>query len=127
MRPILKNILRMFFLCFSLAGHLSAQNDDIIFEHLSVDDGLSQVIVFSVFQDSRGFMWFGTQDGLNRYDGYQFKIFRRQPDDSTSLSGSQVNTIYEDNTGILWIGTFSGGLSRFIRDKENFINYLKFP
>src|SRR5574339_416633 len=83
------------------------------FEHLSIEDGLSQNAGLTIFQDSRGYLWIGTQDGLNRYDGYGFKIFKHDPDDPTSLSHNSILAVAEDTNGYLWIGTWGGGLNRF--------------
>jgi len=96
------------------------------FEHLSMDDGLSNNTVLEIFQDSRGFLWFGTEDGLNRYDGYNITIFKNDPEDSTSISGKKVYTIYEDVSGGLWFGT-NGGLCYFDRNKEIFKTFKNNP
>ena len=72
-------------------------------------------------------MWFGTEDGLNRYDGYNFKIFAFDPDDSTSLSDNTIQAIYEDRTGVLWIGTRRGGLNKFDHETEKFTIYQNVP
>jgi PAS domain S-box-containing protein len=112
------------------AGLLQATNalshKDISFETISIEQGLSQVTVYSIFQDYKGFMWFGTMDGLNRYDGYQFRIYRNDPSDLSSLSSNRVRTIYQDNKNILWIGT-DDGLNRLDRDKNNFEVYRANP
>ena len=83
------------------------------FEHLSLEDGLSQNSVLAMLQDHRGFLWFGTQDGLNRYDGYTFTVFKNDPDDPNSLSLNSILALHEDDDGALWIGTWGGGLNRF--------------
>ncbi len=77
----------------------------IRFEHLTSENGLSQNAGLDIFQDSRGYIWVGTQDGLNRYDGYTFKIYKHDPDDPTSISHNSILTIAEDESGALWIGT----------------------
>lgn len=105
--------------------HLLAQTNHLRFEHLTVDDGLSQNLVYTILQDHRGFLWFGTKDGLNRYDGYRFTIFRHDPFASTSVSGHEVKALYEDRAGNLWIG--SAGLNRFDRMTETFVRYLHDP
>jgi len=86
---------------------------EIAFNHLTVQSGLSNNKVNTVIQDRTGFIWFGTEDGLNRYDGYNFKIFRHDPSDSNSLSGNSVWSLMEDHIGNIWIGTKGGVLNRF--------------
>ncbi|MCJ8268522.1 MAG: hypothetical protein MJK04_03880, partial [Psychrosphaera sp.] len=93
------------------------------FDRLSLEHGLSQASVHSIVQDHKGFLWFATQDGLNRYDGYGFKVFRHNPDDPYSISNNHINTLYVDVRGILWIGTNGGGLNRFDANTARFIHY----
>ncbi|MBN2347983.1 MAG: hypothetical protein JXJ22_04050 [Bacteroidales bacterium] len=100
---------------------------DIKFDHLTTNDGLSQNVVNCIFQDSKGYIWFGTNYGLNKYDGYSFKIYKRDPKDSLSLAGNDVITIDEDNDGNLWIGTRRNGLSTFNRAKETFTTFTYDP
>ena len=97
------------------------------FEHLSIADGLSQNAGLSIFQDSQGYLWIGTQDGLNRYDGYSFTIFKHDPDDATSLSHNAILAIVEDTEGYLWIGTWGGGLNRFDPATQSFTGYRSDP
>lgn len=106
---------------------INAQTLSIKFDHFTVDDGLSQSTVNCILQDSRGFMWFGTQDGLNKYDGYTFITYKHDPFDSTTISDNYIRSIYEDNSGVLWIGTRNGGLNQFDRTKETFTNYIHNP
>lgn len=101
-----------------LYAQVSPQKD-IAFERLTVKNGLSQGSVLCILQDKRGFMWFGTEDGLNRYDGHSFKVFRSSHRDSASLASNYIEALYEDKEGILWVGTKSG-LCRFNRITENF-------
>ena len=96
------------------------QTDNLKFKRITTKEGLSQGYVTCAYQDSRGFMWFGTQDGLNRYDGYTFKIYRHSANDSTSLSENWIWNIYEDKQGYIWCGTFGGGACRFDREREEF-------
>lgn len=103
------------------------QSQGIKFKHITQDQGLSQNSVFCILQDSKGFMWFGTQDGLNKYDGYNFKVYRPDPENPFSLSENNITALCEDRDGNLWIGTISGGLNKFDREKETFIHYRNIP
>jgi two-component system sensor histidine kinase ChiS len=84
---------------------LSAQDNTANFDHISVEDGLSQSEVYAILKDSQGFMWFGTVDGLNKYNGYNFIHYKHDPFDTTTLSHNHINTLYEDKAGNLWVGT----------------------
>jgi signal transduction histidine kinase/ligand-binding sensor domain-containing protein len=105
---------------------LPDQASTIRFERVSVEDGLSQNAVLAIWQDQRGFMWFGTEDGLNKYDGYQFTVYKHDPDDDSTLSDNFISTIYEDRSGDLWVGTRSG-LDRFDRTSGTFVHYQHDP
>jgi signal transduction histidine kinase/ligand-binding sensor domain-containing protein/AraC-like DNA-binding protein/ActR/RegA family two-component response regulator len=83
-------------------------SDDFFFSHLGVENGLSQVSVMSIFQDSNGFLWFGTRNGLNKYNGYEFKVFHREAGDSASLSGNRIYAIAEDRGKNIWVATNNG-------------------
>jgi len=96
-----------------LPSPLTTRNISPRFEHLTLEDGLSQGSIFDIFQDRQGFMWFSTQDGLNRWDGIEFKVYTHQPFDSTTLSETWLSRIAEDEEGFLWVGTNSAGLNRF--------------
>ncbi|OZC04431.1 ligand-binding sensor domain-containing protein [Rubricoccus marinus] len=89
------------------------------FDRLGTEDGLSQSIVNAVVQDRQGYLWFGTEDGLNRYDGARFAAYRYVPDDSTALPGNRVTALAEDAGGTLWVGT-TDGLARLNRRTETF-------
>ncbi|WP_299577791.1 two-component regulator propeller domain-containing protein [uncultured Sunxiuqinia sp.] len=89
------------------------------FKHISVNEGLSQSSVLCILQDKKGFMWFGTRDGLNKYDGDSFKTYRYSAQDSTSLSHNYIVTLFEDDLGNLWIST-KNGLDRYIPETESF-------
>jgi len=128
MRYLLKIINSILFcLTVCIAENLPAQISDLEFEHFSTQQGFAQRSVFSVLQDSLGFMWFGTADGLYRYDGYNFHQYKHIPVDPTSLSHNVVISLYEDRSGALWIGTEGGGLNKFDRDKEIFTRYQYDP
>jgi two-component system sensor histidine kinase ChiS len=100
---------------------------DINFSRISIEQGLSQSVVNTILQDSQGFLWFGTQDGLNRYDGYDFKVYKNDPDNDQTLSNDWVTSIAEDADGTLWIGTLGGGLNKFDRDSDQFSRYINDP
>jgi ligand-binding sensor domain-containing protein len=78
------------------------------FRHYQVENGLSNNAVICSLQDTAGFLWFGTKDGLNRFDGYNFKVFRNNPDDTGSLGSNFILTLYEDKAHVLWVGTDNG-------------------
>ncbi len=78
--------------------------NDIRFTRLTTAEGLSQTMVTKIAQDNQGFMWFGTQYGLDRYDGYNFKVFLHDPKETNSLSGVLISELFKDRDGALWIG-----------------------
>src|SRR3989337_1939364 len=90
--------------------NISAQVNTIDFVHLLSENGLSQNTAHAILEDSYGYLWFATEDGLNKYDGYKFNIYKYNSLDSTSISDNFIWTIYEDREGTVWIGTNSGGL-----------------
>ena len=108
-------------------GSLCAQERNIRFRQLSIEDGLSQSTVKCILQDRHGFIWIGTEDGLNRFDGYTFTIYKHDLDDPASLSDSWVWTLFEDSEGILWAGTRAGGLNRFHPETESFTRFQNTP
>jgi PAS domain S-box-containing protein len=97
------------------------------FERYTLEDGLSQNTVFALLQDRQGFLWIGTQDGLDRYDGYEFTVFKNDPQNANSLSLSSVIALYEDRQGMLWIGTWGGGLNRYDPHSGQFTRYQNNP
>ena len=101
---------------------LSTKNytQEINFKHLSGDDGLSQNFISCILQDQKGFMWFGTKDGLNRYDGYSFVVYQHDPFDTTTISDNFITALFEDSRGNIWVGTLNGGLNCFERSTETF-------
>jgi len=107
----------------SIYAHTRHSMETINFDHISLEDGLSQNNVFGVLQDYKGFMWFGTEDGLNMYDGYKFKVFKPDLDNPYSISDGYILAIFEDRSFTLWIGTGSGGLNRFDRETGRFKYY----
>ena len=123
-------LIKSFLPFFMLAGiliftfpHLAnAQMQNIRFKHLTINDGLSNSWVHSILQDNYGFIWIGTDDGLNRYDGYNFRVYKNNFRDKYSISSSNVMAMLEDSRGDLWIGTRQG-LNLYDRKNERFIRY----
>ncbi|MFQ6614031.1 MAG: two-component regulator propeller domain-containing protein [Fidelibacterota bacterium] len=101
---------------------------DLEFQRLSSEQGLSQNSVNCIAQDSLGFLWIGTQDGLNRYDGYSFTVFRPDMGDSTSIPSNSISALLTDHEGIVWIGTDDGaGLIAFNPQTEKFTDFRRDP
>ncbi len=115
---------------FLLVGLLNIQTGyaqpNVKFTHFTTLEGLSQNTVISVLRDRDGFMWFGTQDGLNKYDGYHFKIYRNVVGDKTSVGANSINVLYQDKAGNMWVGT-TAGLSLYNRASDSFITYHSNP
>lgn len=111
------------FLFTLLIPPLVAQPQQLAFRHLTIDDGLSQNAVFAILQDRQGFMWFGTKDGLNRFDGHDFKIFYNSTFDTTTLSSNHITALMQDARGDLWVGTQNGGLNRMRHARGPFVQY----
>ena len=105
------------------AASASAGEEKISFSHLSLEEGLSQSIIEQIVQDRTGFMWFATEDGLNRFDGYRFAVYRNVPSDPQSLSYNELKALYEDRDGHLWVGIFASGLNRFDPATEKVVRY----
>src|SRR5215469_3142979 len=104
-----------------------ARVTDLKFTHLTTNDGLSQSNVTAILQDRRGFMWFATRDGLNRYDGDAFVVYKHNPNDPGSLSADDIWDLMEDDQGYLWIATIGGGVNKFDPVTERFTRYRHDP
>jgi ligand-binding sensor domain-containing protein/signal transduction histidine kinase len=115
---MLKRLL--FVIILSQGSAIYARQPEIEFRHLKVKDGLSQSWVKSICQDLYGFMWFGTNEGLNKYDGYSFTVYKNNPEDEHSISNNAIESIFEDKSGNLWVGT-ENGLNLYDRDNDRFI------
>jgi ligand-binding sensor domain-containing protein/serine phosphatase RsbU (regulator of sigma subunit) len=116
-----KSYLQLLFalcICYS-----RIHSQDIKFTHINADQGLSQSVVNCLVQDKKGFMWFGTDDGLNKYDGSEIKVYKRLVSDSLSLSNNGILALFCDKKGVLWIGTNGGGLNRYDELRNKFIRY----
>ena len=112
----------LFTLLLLKMGFIIAQINQVPFIHLSTKQGLSQGHISNILKDKKGFMWFCTDNGLNKYDGYNFKVYNYNKKDATSISNDYVLCITEDKDGIIWVGTATG-LNKFDRNKETFIHY----
>lgn len=110
-------------LCTAPALAHEAPAKPIRFRHLSLDQGLSQATVNCMFQDSRGFLWIGTEDGLNRYDGYDVRVYESDPTDPWALPNDTVWSIAEDGAGDLWLATEGGGVARWEQASDRFVHY----
>src|SRR6185437_9792625 len=108
------------------AAFTFAQAPDLKFKQISVEQGLSSGYVFSTCQDNRGFMWFGTLNGLDRYDGITMQVYRHDQKDTTTVSDNFIRCMYNDHRGDLWIGT-ANGLSHYNANKNSFTSYRNTP
>lgn len=110
----------LIFIVMCLACHVIAQNT-LTYESVSTAQGLSQGMVFDILQDKEGFIWVGTKDGLNRYDGYNFKVFVNDPYNTKSLSSNSINKLFEDSKGRIWVGTENEGLNIYDKKTGDFL------
>jgi signal transduction histidine kinase/ligand-binding sensor domain-containing protein len=111
----LPGMTRYVLLIFGLllfSGKLAAQEDYVRFQRITINDGLSLSSVYDIYQDSKGFMWFGTEDGLNKYDGQSITVYGAHTDQHNLLANKWVEQIYEDKSGMIWLGSRSG-LTRY--------------
>lgn len=120
--------LRTLFIFMFLFATSIAQESKYSFEHITIEQGLAQSTVYCIHLDSKGFLWFGTQDGgVNKYDGYTFKIYDQNPDIENSISSNSISDICEDFSGNIWIATWGGGLNKFDPKTEMFTQYKYNP
>lgn len=118
----------LFILLYLICNICHGQYNQIVFDHITSHDGLSQSTVNCIIQDRDGFLWFATNDGLNKYDGYSFKVYRNNKQDRTSLSSNDITYLMEDNQGYLWIVNGSRtGIDRFDPEQETFENFTHDP
>jgi ligand-binding sensor domain-containing protein/signal transduction histidine kinase/DNA-binding response OmpR family regulator len=111
-------LIGVFLTCLSLLSQITF-GQDLSFKRLTINEGLSQNTAFCILQDKTGFIWIGTEDGLNKYDGYDFTIYKHENNNRNSLGNSQVNALCEDPKENLWVGT-SKGLNLLNRERESF-------
>ena len=121
----MKRLLFLFIYLSSLGLYTSAQT--FSFDRYTIDNGISNSYITCIIQDRKGFIWIGTLNGLNRFDGYKFEIFRYNPLDKKSIGGNYIRCLYEDKKGNLWIGLKDGGLSMMNCTTGEFTNYVHIP
>jgi ligand-binding sensor domain-containing protein len=123
----LSNTIAFFLILFSLASTAENRNrydnSELRFKHLQVEHGLSSNVTSCILQDSKGFLWFGTDAGLNRFDGFQIKTYESGKHQQNSLSNEVIKCIYEDTKGKIWIGT-ERGLNSYNPDNDQFRHFL---
>lgn len=110
--------------CLIVGAPVWAQSQRLQFTHLGIEDGLSNETITTIVQDHDGFLWFGTEDGLNKYDGYTFTVFKHRQDDSLSIAGRTIGALCFDSSGNLWIGT-DAGLDRYDRETGRVLHVSK--
>lgn len=118
-RKILMTTIAIFLYIY--VGYIYAE-DSINFKNIKIDDGLSQSTVEAIFQDSKGYIWIGTNDGLNRYNGYDIEIYKSDKDDEQSIASNYILSINEDEEGNIWIGTYNG-ISKINSEDDSIVNY----
>ena len=121
-RSRLRFVVGVLWLCACLVSAAAAQDFNVRFDSIKTRAGVTLGYIDAVMQDSAGFIWMGGENGLVRYDGYQFRVYRNHPEDPASLSNNTVWSIAEDSHGDLWIAT-EGGISRYNRVQDNFTRF----
>ncbi len=119
----MRNLFAIFILIL-LFNKENIYSQSYYFKHYQVENGLSNNTVQCSIQDNRGFIWFGTKDGLNRFDGYSFKVFRNDVDDKNSIGENFIRGLYKDDSGYIYVGT-SAGVYRYNEAQENFVTVVK--
>jgi serine phosphatase RsbU (regulator of sigma subunit)/ligand-binding sensor domain-containing protein len=116
------SIISFIIFCLSLSSYSYGQRN-YLFENISIAEGLSNASVQYIFQDSHGFLWISTEDGLNRFDGNNIKVFKNDPNDSTTIPNNVCGAIVEDSDGYIWVGVFGNIIARFDPKSETFKKY----
>ena len=117
--PLKNTIFILSFLCVCCFNTVA----QLRFERIGNQQGLSQSTVIKIFQDKKGFIWFATRDGLNKYDGYNFTVYRHIFNNPNSISSSNITSITEDNNENLWVGTADGGINKMERETGKFVHF----
>ncbi len=128
MRIFHKRIFALFFVLFATPLTFGEKAPFYIFHQLSIKDGLSEGTIRAITEDKRGYIWFGTEDGLNKYDGYKFTVYKSDPKDSFSITSNNIKCFFNDSQGRLWIGTRHGvNLYDYILDRFYSANTTEYP
>jgi signal transduction histidine kinase/ligand-binding sensor domain-containing protein/DNA-binding response OmpR family regulator len=122
-RSSLRVLTQIILIILISSPKLYSQSDSLPIEHLSLEQGLPNAYVGNIIQDSEGYLWFCTEKGVERYDGYGFRSYMNNPDDTTSFINASATSLYIDREGILWCGSLHG-LEKFDRTTNSFTNYL---
>ena len=128
--PIIKLNMKaylFFLIAICYIGNLAGQELPVSFQRYYSKDGLSSNTIYSICRDSFGFLWLGTEDGLNRYDGRTYKIYRYDANNELGLKANHIAALCEDKNGRIWIGTTGGGLSYYDRKLDKIFAYEKTP
>lgn len=112
------------FLLITIAGWAVNSGNNFKFYHLNTSNDLSQNTIHAILQDNDGYMWFGTEGGLNRWNGYSFTTFSYNSTNPNSIGQGRINCLYLDNEGKIWIGTFQGGISCYDKSTNSFENFF---
>ncbi|MBL1213099.1 MAG: hypothetical protein HND52_07070 [Ignavibacteriae bacterium] len=120
MKNVLTKIVMMIFCIAISSAAVHSSEPEYNFTNIGIEDGLSQSTIFDIVQDSKSFMWFATNNGLNRYDGYNFKVYTSSAFDTNSISDNGVTALYKDSDGVMWAGTKQGVLNKYDYRSDNF-------
>lgn len=122
-----RNVGLTVMLCFLIPGSpLLSQRSELRIRNYSVTEGLSHNTVHCITQDEKGFLWIGTEDGLNRFDGYSFTVFKKSTQDPDAIADNFINCLYVDRAGTLWVGSNSNGIIRYDRYTDSFKTFSTF-
>ena len=123
-KPMLKKLTILIFIVLQSSFLLKAQE---IFRQISLEEGLSQSTVTCILEDNKGFMWFGTLDGLNKYDGYDITVYRNNPKDTFSITDNAITTLFQDRNNYIWVGVAKGGLAVLDNLTQRFVTFTHSP
>jgi ligand-binding sensor domain-containing protein len=120
MKNLQSKIMCLIFYYVLSGGSIYSMEPEYSFTNIGIEDGLSQSTIFDIMQDSKGFIWFATNNGLNRYDGYNFKVYSSSVFDSSSISDNGITALHKDIDGIMWVGTKQGVLNKYNYKNDSF-------